>query len=104
MSKVLNVDEENLKKGLLSLVVALVEIIRDALRLQALKRMESGRLDDEEINKLGMTLMDMDQAIEEIKAEQDIVEAVQSTRDGLNDIVEDVIDKIANPERWQEEV
>jgi len=38
----IDIDERNLKHGVLGLVVALVEIIKDALRLQALKRMEGG--------------------------------------------------------------
>jgi len=38
----IHVDEGNLKSGVLGLVLALVEVIRDALKIQALKRMESG--------------------------------------------------------------
>lgn len=96
------VDEANLKHGVLALVLALVEVIRDALRLQAFKRMESGVLTEDECERLGEALMDLDIALEEIKEEQGIVESVQAVRDGLDDIVDDVIDRIANPERWQE--
>lgn len=64
---VLNIDEDNLKHGVLGLVIALVEVIRDALRIQAFKRMESGLLSDEEINRLGEALMELDIAIDEIK-------------------------------------
>ncbi|MCP8317446.1 MAG: gas vesicle protein K, partial [archaeon] len=49
---VLDIDEKNLKHGVLGLVVALVEIIRDALKLQAFKRMESGDLTEEECTRL----------------------------------------------------
>ena len=97
------VDERNLKQGVLGLVMAVVEVIRDVLRIEALKRMESGRLTEEECERLGEALMDLDTALEEIKQEQGIAEAVQSVRDGLDKIVDDVIDKIVNPERWQEE-
>jgi hypothetical protein len=83
--------------------MAVVEVIRDVLRIEALKRMESGRLTEEECERLGEALMDLDTALEEIKQEQGIAEAVQSVRDGLDKIVDDVIDKIVNPERWQEE-
>jgi hypothetical protein len=96
------VDETNLKHGVLALVLALVEVIRDALRLQAFKRMESGILTDEECERLGEALMDLDIAIEEIKKEQGIIESVRAVRDGLDDIVDDVVDRIANPERWRE--
>jgi hypothetical protein len=96
------VDETNLKHGVLALVLALVEVIRDALRLQAFKRMESGILTDEECERLGEALMDLDIAIEEIEEEQGIIESVRSVREGLDDIVDDVVDRIANPERWRE--
>ena len=97
---VLEIDERNLKHGVLGLVLALVEIIRDALKLQAYKRIESGNLTEEEIEKLGCALADLDTAIEEIKQEQGIIESVQAIRDGLDDIVDDVLDKFLNPERW----
>jgi len=83
------------------LVVALVEIIKDALRLQALRRMEGGSLTEEEIDRLGRALMDLDNAIEEMKKEQGITESVKSVRDGLDDIVDDVLDKMINPEKWE---
>jgi hypothetical protein len=97
-----DIDEDNLKHGVLGLVVALVEVIRDALKLQAFKRMEGGSLTEEEMERLGEALMDLDIAIEEIKKEQGITESVKSVRDGLDNIVDDVLDKIINPERWEE--
>ncbi|WP_420096067.1 gas vesicle protein GvpK, partial [Brevibacterium sediminis] len=38
----LNVDEESLKHGVLTLVVTLVEVIQEALETQAVRRMEGG--------------------------------------------------------------
>ena len=100
----INIDENDLKHGVLGLVIALVEVIRDALRIQACRRMESGVLNDEECERLGEALMDLDIALEEIKEEQGITESVQAVRDGLDDIVDDIIDKIVNPGRWQEDI
>ncbi len=99
----INIDEKNLKYGVLGLVIALVEVIRDALKIQAIKRMESGALSEEECERLGEALMELDIAIEEIKAEQGITESVQAVRDGLDEIVDGVIDRMVNPERWHEE-
>jgi hypothetical protein len=99
----IDIREDNLKHGVLGLVLALVEIIRDALKIQAFKRIESGILSEGECERLGQALMDLDIALEEIKEEQGITESVQAVRDGLDDIVDDVINRIANPERWQEE-
>ncbi len=100
----LNIDEGNLKQGVLGLVIALVEIIQDALKTQAFKRMEAGRLSEEEMDRLGEALMDLDTALDQIKEEHGVAEAAQSVRDGLDDIVDEVLDKMINPERWREEL
>jgi hypothetical protein len=100
---VVDIDEKNLKHGVLGLVIALVEIIKEALKLQAMKRMEGGSLTEEEMERLGEALMDLDAAIEEIKEEQGISESVKSVRDGLDDIVDEVLDRFINPEEWQKE-
>lgn len=94
------INESNLKQGVLGLVVTLVEIIRDAMRLQALKRIEGDSLTDEEIERLGRALMDLDEVIDEIKKDHGVDETVRSIRDGLDDIACEVIDKIISPERW----
>jgi len=96
-SRMIDIDEDNLKSGVLGLVIALVEIIRDTLKLQAVKRMEGESLSEEEIERLGRALKELDVAIDHIKEEQGVGEAVQSVRDGLDNIVGDVFDKIANP-------
>ncbi|PKP57249.1 gas vesicle protein K, partial [Candidatus Atribacteria bacterium HGW-Atribacteria-1] len=49
----IDIDTDNLKHGILGLVIALVEIIKDALNLQAIKRMEGGTLSEEELERLG---------------------------------------------------
>ena len=91
-----NIDEKDLKNGVLGLVVALVEIIKEALRLQALKRMEGGSLTEEEVNRLGEAILDLDAAIEKIKVEMGITESVRAVRDGLDRAVDGVIDSMWN--------
>jgi hypothetical protein len=93
----IDIDERNLKHGVLGLVLALVEIIRDTLRIEAFKRVDGGSLTDEECERLGQALLDLDAAIEEIKQEQGITESVQAVRDGLDDLVREVVDMIVNP-------
>lgn len=99
----IDINENNLKHGILGLVIALVEIIRDALKLQAIKRMEGGSLTEEEIERLGSALQDLDIAVEGIKKEQGVTEAVRSVREGLDNIVDDVVDKMINPAIWNKE-
>jgi len=97
----INIDEKNLKTGVLGLVLALVEIIRDALKLQAVKRMEGESLNEEEIERLGKALKELDVAIEHIKEDQGVSEAVQSVRDGLDNVINDGFDRIINPTKWE---
>jgi hypothetical protein len=99
----IDINADNLRHGVLGLVIALVEIIRDALRIQAFKRMEAGSLREEEVERLGEALMDLDSAIEQIKEEQGITQSVQSVREGLDNIVDEVLDKMINPEKWRKE-
>lgn len=98
---ILDIDEKDLKGAVLGLVVALVEIIRDALRLQALKRMEGGSLTDQEVERLGEALIDLDSAIERIKLEMGVADSVRAIRDGLDRTIDDVIDSILNPTQWE---
>lgn len=99
----IDIDEDNLRAGVLGLVVAITEIVKDALKLQAVKRMEGGSLTNEEIERLGKALKELDTAINQIKEEQGITQTVYQVREGLDDLVDDVLDKILNPERWEEE-
>ena len=99
----LTVDEKSLKHGVLSLVVTLVEVIQEALETQAVRRMEGGELTEEELNRLGDALLELDGAMEQIKADHGITASVADLRRGLDDVVDDVVDKLINPARWAEE-
>lgn len=101
---VVDIDAKNLKHGVLGLVIALVEIIKDALNLEAVRRMEGGSLTEEEVERLGEALMDLDLAIADIKREQGISESVKSVRDGLDNLVDEVIDQVLNPQQWRSTV
>ncbi|MBI2957836.1 MAG: gas vesicle protein K [Chloroflexi bacterium] len=93
----IEIADGDLKSGVLGLVVALVEIVKEALRLQALKRMENGALSEQEVERLGSALMDLDTVIDRIKTEMGIAASVKAVRDGLDKIVDQAIDDILNP-------
>jgi hypothetical protein len=99
----IDIREDNLKSGVLGLVMAVVEIVRDALENQATRRMESGSLTEEEVERLGRALADLDAAIEGIKREQGLEQAVQSVRDGLDDLVDDAVHRVLNPMAWPQD-
>ena len=70
----IDIDEGNLKQGLLGLVIAVVEIVKDALATQAFKRVENGRLSEAEMERLGEALCDLDVALAQIKEEHGVAE------------------------------
>ena len=62
-------DPERVEQGLAQLVLTLVELLRQLMERQALRRMEQGTLTDDEIERLGQTFMKLEQRMEELKAE-----------------------------------
>jgi hypothetical protein len=64
-----NADPEGVEKGLAQLVLTLVELLRQLMERQALRRMEQGSLTDEQIERLGETFMKLEQRMEELKRE-----------------------------------
>jgi hypothetical protein len=64
-----NADRDNLEKGLAQLVLTLVELLRQLMERQALRRMEGGSLTPDEVERLGETFMLLEQRMEELKEE-----------------------------------
>ena len=50
-------DPETLEKGLAQLVLTLIELLRQLMERQALRRIDAGTVTDEEIERLGRTFM-----------------------------------------------
>jgi hypothetical protein len=65
----INADPERVERGLAQLVLTLVELLRQLMERQALRRMEQGTLSDEEVERLGETFMKLEQRMEELKRE-----------------------------------
>ena len=63
----LNTDPEDLEKGLAHLVLTLIELLRELMERQALRRIEGGTLSDEEVERLGRTFMALSERMEELK-------------------------------------
>jgi len=65
----LNLDANNAKNGLGQLVLTLVKLLHELLERQAIRRIEAGSLTDQEIERLGLTLMRQAQEIERLRNE-----------------------------------
>ena len=58
---------DDLKNGLAQLVLALVNLLHELLERQALARIESGRLGEEDCERLGLTLMRQSEQIDALR-------------------------------------
>ena len=101
---IVDIAERDLKGGVLGIVVALVEVIAETLRLQAIRRMESGSLTPEQMESLGQAVMDLEAAIDQMKVEMGIAESVRSVRQGLDRIVDDAVERILYGDRAQRRI
>ena len=64
-----NADPESAERGLAQLVLTLIELLRQLMERQALRLMEQGSLDDDEVERLGLTFMRLAERMDELKAE-----------------------------------
>ena len=60
---------ENIEQGLAKLVLGLIEMLRQLLERQAIRRMEGGSLTDEQLEQMGQALMKLEVKIHELAAE-----------------------------------
>jgi hypothetical protein len=67
LSRRVDADPENVERGLAQLVLTIVELLRQLMERQALRRVEAGNLDDETIERLGRTLMALESRMDELK-------------------------------------
>jgi hypothetical protein len=65
----LDLDPDRLKNGLGQLVLTLVKLLHEVLERQALRRIDAGSLTEEQIERLGLTLMDQAAEIDRLRRE-----------------------------------
>jgi hypothetical protein len=63
-----NADPEEVQRSVARLLLALAEFLRKLMEKQAIRRMEAGTLTDEEVEKLGLSLMRLEETLHEIAA------------------------------------
>ena len=62
----IDIDPDDVERGLAGLVLGLVELLRQVLERQAVRRMEGGTLTDEEIERVGLALMRLERKVREL--------------------------------------
>lgn len=63
----IDADREDVARGLAQLVLTLVELLRQLMERQAIRRVDAGGLSDEQLERLGQALMALEQRMEELK-------------------------------------
>ena len=74
LSRRINAAPENAERGLAQLVLTLVELIRQLVERQAIRRVEAGNLGEEDVERLGQALLRLDERMKEILAEFELTE------------------------------
>jgi Gas vesicle protein K len=69
LSRRVNADPESVERGLAQLVLTIVELLRQLMERQALRRIDGGTLSEEQVERLGRTFMELDRRMEELKEE-----------------------------------
>jgi CRISPR/Cas system-associated endonuclease Cas1 len=60
-------DRDSVERGLASLVLTIVELLRQLMERQALRRVDEGDLTDEQIERIGLTLMALEEQMAELR-------------------------------------
>ena len=68
----LDADPETVEKGLVQLVLTLVELLRQLMERQAIRRVEAGGLSEDDVERLGRTLMLLEERMEELREHFDL--------------------------------
>lgn len=63
----LELDREDMARGLAQLVLTVLELLRQVLERQAVRRMEGGSLSDEEVERLGLAFLRLGEKMDELK-------------------------------------
>ena len=63
----LNTDPDKVENGVAKLVLTLIEVLRKVLEHQAVRRMEGGHLSDEEVERLGVALLRLNDRMQDMK-------------------------------------
>jgi hypothetical protein len=70
----INADPERVEQGLARLVLTVIELLREVLEHQAVRRMDGGTLSEEEVERLGLALLKLNHRMDELKAIFDLTD------------------------------
>jgi hypothetical protein len=74
LTRRIDADPESVERGLAQLVLTIVELLRQLMERQALRRVDSGTLNDDQVERLGRTFMELDRRMEELREQFGLTE------------------------------
>ena len=66
---------DSIERDLLKLVLTIVELVRQLMERQALRRIDEGGLSDDQVEQLGLGLMRLDEAMTSLREQFDLTPA-----------------------------
>ena len=63
----IHADPESTERGLVTLVLTVVELLRQLMERQAIRRVDAGDLTDEQVDQIGTTLMLLEERMAELR-------------------------------------
>lgn len=67
-----NADPDDVQRSVARLVLSLVEFLRKLMERQAIRRMDAGTLEDDEVEAVGQALMRLEETVRDIAARFDL--------------------------------
>lgn len=65
-------DKESVERDLFKLVLTIIELVRDLMERQAIRRVDEGDLTDEQVEEVGTALMRLEQAMTDLRERYDL--------------------------------
>lgn len=91
-------DDGDVGSGLVALVITVLELLVEAIEREAIRRMESGDLSDDEIERVGQTLQAVEAEIERLKHEQSVADQSARLREDLDGLVQQALTRLDEQE------
>lgn len=92
----IDLDGDGAADGLLALVIAVIELLVEAMEREAVRRMSSGQLSDDQVERLGTRFASIEDELDRIKEETDTRRDVDDLRGQLHGLVDDAVSRVAS--------